>query len=472
MSPSLALAALLSLSAQAPAEPAPPPTPTEPAKDAPAADAPPAEPPKDAPPAPAAPAAPPPAAEPPKAAEPPQAPDAKPKDEKLALVLGDLRFSPRAQLRVRGEYVGDRMLNSGTPATILQHRARAGFDAEWKDTAKLVLELQDTRGWGAEVTAAPPAPQDVTVFGKVANSVDLHQGYVGLVLGPTELRIGRQEILFGTERVLGIGDWGMTGRSFDAVRLSNKAPGDFGYTGFCSIVRDRDHVPTATTPGLALCAASVEHKVLPALRYAPQVLVELTDDDTLLSRATFGARVDGAVGGFSYDVDAFGQTSWVGRDVKLAYLAGARAAYEVDTMMHPKVGGMLDYVSGGDPATSDVVTFDTGWGTNHKFYGFQDLFTNLPVHTLTRGLLDAAANLSVKEGPFSAQLAVHAFAPTAYTGGGTAFYGIEPDLVARYAFTSFLAVDLGGALFVPVGDALGRGTDATPWMYAAVDVKL
>ncbi len=467
MSPTLVFAALVSMAAQAPAEP-PPAAPTteptaSPAGDAPAAEAPP----------PAAEAPPP--APPPKAEEPAPAKDEKPappKDEKLALVVGDLRFAPRAQLRVRAEYIGDRTLNAGYPATILHHRARGGFDAEWKDTAKLVFELHDTRGWGAEVTAAPPAPQDVSLFGKVANSVDLHQGYVGLYVGGSEVRVGRQEIVFANERVLGAVDWSMTGRSFDAIRLTNKAPGDFGYSAFCAMVRDVDHVPTATTPGLALCAAGVEHKLMPALRYAPLVMVELTDNDTLLSRATFGARVDGAVSGFSYDVDLFGQTSWVGRDVKLAYLAGARAAYEVDTMMHPKVGGMVDYVSGGDPATADVVTFDTGWGTNHKFYGFQDLFTNLPVHTLNRGLLDAAATLAVKEGPFSAQLAVHAFAPTAYQGGGSAFYGIEPDLVARYALTSNLAFDLGGALFVPVGDALGRGTNATPWMFAAVDVKL
>ncbi|MCC7071413.1 MAG: alginate export family protein [Deltaproteobacteria bacterium] len=472
MSPSLAFAALVTLASQAPAEPPPSPPATAPAAEAPApaAAATPAEPPKEASPAPAA--GPPTPAEPPKAEAPPPAAAEKPKDEKLALVLGDLRFSPRAQLRVRGEYIGDRTLSAGYPATIFLHRARGGFDAEWKDTAKLVFELHDTRGWGAETTAAPPAPQDVTVFGKVANSVDLHQGYVGLYLGPTELRVGRQEIIFGNERVLGLGDWGMTGRAYDAIRVSNKAPGDFGYMGFCSLVRDIDHVPTMTVPSLALCAAGVEHKLLPAFRYAPAVLVELTDAQTLLSRATFGARVDGAVAGFSYDIDVFGQTSWVGDAVKLSYLAGARAAYEVDTMMHPKVGAMIDYVSGGDPATSDVVTFNTGWGTNHKYYGFQDLFTNLPVHTLNQGLLDAAANLGVKEGPFSAQLAVHAFAPTAYTGGGSAFYGIEPDLVAKYALTSYLAFDLGGALFVPIGDALGRGTNATPWGFVAVDVKL
>ncbi|OGQ17085.1 MAG: hypothetical protein A2138_25765 [Deltaproteobacteria bacterium RBG_16_71_12] len=395
----------------------------------------------------------------------------KPKDEKLALVLGDLSVAPRAQLRVRGELIGDRTLAGGVSQTVFTHRARLGLGAEWKDVARLVVDVQDVRGWGAEVTAAPPAPQDVTLFGKVAGSVDLQQAFAAVALGPAELRVGRQAIAFSNERVIGGVDWTQQGRSFDAIAIASKAPGTFGYTGFCSIVRDLDFVPTATTPGLALCAVNVEHKVLPAFRYAPIVMVEMTDNDTLLSRATFGARFDGAVAGFSYDVDALGQTSWVGRDVKLAYLAGVRANYEVDTMLHPKAGVTLDYVSGGDPATADVVTFDTTYGTNHKFYGFQDLFLNLPVHTLNRGLLDAAVNLAVTEGPFSAQLAVHAFAPTAYDGPG-AFYGIEPDLVGKYDLSKQVSLHLGGSLFVPVGEALGRGDQTAPWLYGMLDVKL
>lgn len=469
MTPSLAFAALFALAAQAPAPDAPPPS-AEPLKDeAPAAPpeaTPPAEPPTEAAkPAVAAPV------EAPKAAEPAKAAD-KPKEEKLALVLGDLSVTPRAQLRVRGEFIGDKTLAGGISQTVFTHRARLGASADWKDTARFVLEMQDVRGWGAEVVAAPPpAPQDVTLFGKTAGSVDLHQAFAGVALGPTELRVGRQAISVGNERVLGGADWVQQGRAFDAISIANKAPGDLGYLGFCSLVRDLDHVPTATTPGLALCAVAVEHKLMPAFRYAPIVMVEMTDGNTLLSRATFGARFDGAVAGFSYDVDALGQTSWVGDQIKYAYLAGVRAGYEVDTVMHPKAGVTFDYVSGGDPATKDVVTFDTTYGTNHKFYGFQDLFLNLPVHTMNRGLLDAAINLAVKEGPFSAQLAVHAFAPTAYDGEG-ALYGIEPDLVGKYDVTKQLSLHVGGALFVPVSEALGRGDQVAPWLYAMLDIKL
>ncbi|MBI1944215.1 MAG: alginate export family protein [Deltaproteobacteria bacterium] len=468
MTPSFALAALFALAAQAPATD-PPPAAEPPKDEAPAAPpeaTPPAEAPKDA--------SPPPEAvkpvEPPKVEEPKKA--EKPKDEKLALVLGDLSVTPRAQLRVRGESIGNKTLQPDlAPATIFTHRARLGLGAEWKDVGRFVVDMQDVRGWGAEVTAAPPAPQDVTLFGKVANSVDMHQAFAGVFIGPTELRVGRQEIAFANERVLGAVDWVQQARAFDAISIANKAPGDFGYLAFCSIVRDLDHTPTATAPGLALCGVGVEHKIMPAFRYAPLVMVEATDNETLLSRATFGARFDGAVAGFSYDVDAFGQTSWVGTDVKLAYLAGVRAAYEVDTMLKPKAGITFDYVSGGDPATADVVTFNTTYGTNHKFYGFQDLFLNLPVDTANRGLLDAALNLAVKEGPFSAQLAVHVFGPTAGDGGG-ALYGIEPDLVGKYDLTKQVSLQVGGSLFVPVGEALGRGDQTTPWAFAMLDVKL
>src|SRR6185436_16780736 len=55
-----------------------------------------------------------------------------------------------------------------------------------------------------------------------SNLFDLHQGYV--VLGnaakfPVTLKAGRQEMIYGDERLIGNADWGNIGRVFDTARL-------------------------------------------------------------------------------------------------------------------------------------------------------------------------------------------------------------------------------------------------------------
>ena len=54
------------------------------------------------------------------------------------------------------------------------------------------------------------------------DTFDLHQAFISV--GDTKkfpllLKVGRQELLYGDERFVGIGDWSNTGRSFDAAKL-------------------------------------------------------------------------------------------------------------------------------------------------------------------------------------------------------------------------------------------------------------
>jgi len=75
--------------------------------------------------------------------------------------------------------------------------------------------------------------QDARVFGyrrrpiagTVQNPADLRQAYVELgssLEGPWALRAGRQDLTFGDQRLIGAGDWGNVGRTFDAVRLTHQ----------------------------------------------------------------------------------------------------------------------------------------------------------------------------------------------------------------------------------------------------------
>ncbi len=67
--------------------------------------------------------------------------------------------------------------------------------------------------------------------------IGVHQGYVEIVApdGPS-LRVGRQELSLGDQRLVGPLDWAMQARSFDAVRLSGQAK-DLAYELFGAMTR-------------------------------------------------------------------------------------------------------------------------------------------------------------------------------------------------------------------------------------------
>ncbi len=383
----------------------------------------------------------------------------------------ELAVKPRAQIRVRLEEIGDKTLKGAPEATVISHRARAGLDAVWKDTARLVFEIQDVRNWGGD-TVAPLLPPDPTVFGQTPGSLDLHQAFMAVMSESLEARVGRQEISFSNERILGSADFGQLGRSFDAVRVGSAAGKPFSWLAFLSSIRDPDVQPG--TEEIFLWGVGVEHKVSDAFRYAPILLLE--SDEALaqapLYKGTFGARVDGNIGAFNYDLDGYGQAGWLGKNLSAAFLLGGRLRYQFDTFLSPKLGVFSDYVSGGNAATDSISTFSTTYGTNHKFYGYQDLFTNLPLHTANQGLWDSGGALWLQEGDISGQFAFHVFSATDYQGSGSALYGMEPDFVIRFNTYSFYSLELGGSLFIPAGDALGRGTTPTPWTYVAFDMKI
>ena len=89
-------------------------------------------------------------------------------------------------------------------------RLRVRLTARLTDTLLAVAEMQDSRSPG--LAASTPSLRD---------PADLHQGYldIGAVDGVVRVRVGRQEMPYGAERILSRNDWRNTGRSFDAVRL-------------------------------------------------------------------------------------------------------------------------------------------------------------------------------------------------------------------------------------------------------------
>lgn len=379
------------------------------------------------------------------------------------LTVGALRLLPLAQLRVRGEITPDRSLSGETSAAIT-HRARVGAKATL-DAFDLVVRAQDVRAWGSELVP-DGLPPDPTVYGNAADGVSLHEAFVALHVGAVEARVGRQEIVIGNERLIGNLDWVQRGRAFDAVRVLHDGD-ESSWSVFGALIA------TAPTTERVLGGVHLEMELAPWSKLSPLIVYDGRIGEERHT-TTGGARVDGNAGGFGYDVEAYGQAARTpAGGVTFATLVAARASYGFDTVLHPRVGLLTDAVSGASaPGKGGLGPFDTVFATNHKFYGFEDMFTVLPLHTQGRGLVDSAAALWVREGPWSAASFLHVFMPFGYAGPDVPVYGVEPDIVGSYKVTDNLSFDLGCALFVPTGTALGRGSSPAAWAYAQINAQL
>lgn len=117
---------------------------------------------------------------------------------------GELRT--RAEVRDNADFNSERL--DGTAQVF--NRVRLGVTHEFEHGLKAFVQLQDARIWGEEGSSL-----------HALNGVDLHQAYLqidGVAGLPLDLRLGRQQLSLGNERLLGKYDWHQVGRAFDALR--------------------------------------------------------------------------------------------------------------------------------------------------------------------------------------------------------------------------------------------------------------
>ncbi|MCU0696826.1 MAG: alginate export family protein [Myxococcaceae bacterium] len=120
----------------------------------------------------------------------------------FSLALG-VQYLARAEARDNADLRGEvRDFSFG-----VDHRARVSARASAFGKVGALLELQDVRFWGTEASTVALLP-----------AVGVHQAFVDLK--PTrwlDVRIGRQELSYGEDRLIGNLDWAMNARSFNGV---------------------------------------------------------------------------------------------------------------------------------------------------------------------------------------------------------------------------------------------------------------
>lgn len=410
-----------------------------------------------------------------------------------------------AQVRWRLE-ADAKDFNGNTAADVLSlQRTRLGVRFESDSNVNAFVQLQDARVWGTETHTLRDASAD---------AFDLHQGYFvvnNLFDQPLALKVGRMELAYGNQRLVGAVGWSNTGRSFDGVVMGVKKerleldvwattlrdsslmlpPGErdrdqyfFGAYGavdwgdganstefFGMYDLDRDTIPMgdslnvvdAGTVGdniLSRFTVGAVHKVrfsgfeatLEASYQLGSIVDRYTTEDTLAT----GEKVDATV---SSDIAAYMFAANVGY-----VFAGARGK--------PWVGAGVDVLSGDDNlADGDFKQFNTLYATGHKWYGYMDYF---PALLGGYGLIDVSAKAKVEPAD-NTTFAVdfHRFMRAQEDPAKEKTFGNEVDATVTYKYNDNAAFQAGFSIFLPgeVFETMGR-EDKASWFYFMATANL
>lgn len=382
-------------------------------------------------------------------------------------------ISISGQLRLRSE-LDDKGLTQDESTLAHLLRTRLRVTARPMQGVALVAEIQDSRHFGSGDPDAARGTTDAS-----ADALDMRQAFVQidtLLHLPVDLRVGRQEMLFNNERLIGSSNWNNTGRSFDAARGTLKA-GDLIIDLFGSRLAAPSPSPTASQNLYGLWGTYRPSRMLRTELYGllDNNTTEITrgadSGQSLLSRYTAGLYVKGSVDLIDVEIEGIGQTGRIGtsdsaprRDVR-AFLASTIIGVTLIEESNTRLQGLITLLSG-DGSSGDTVneTFNTLFGTNHKFYGVMDFF---PILSGNLGLVDMSGGIATT--PIKGlriALDGHRFGPQ--RGGGDGSFGTEIDLQIWWSGVSRFELSGGASTFLPGELARPRVGDAARfWVFIA-----
>jgi hypothetical protein len=121
-------------------------------------------------------------------------------------------------IRIRGNWYD--MDNFASEVAFVEQRTRLNFKADFTDNVSAFIEVDNYGNWGTDFRSAYLTGFD----GAGAGDVSLYQAYIEAneMWGtPLRLRVGRQELSFGSQWLVGVNDASsfFQGLSFDGIRL-------------------------------------------------------------------------------------------------------------------------------------------------------------------------------------------------------------------------------------------------------------
>jgi len=341
----------------------------------------------------------------------PVKPEAKKADPAPLLSFADGKIVFDVQERLRWEirdnnFDFNRGVNAVTDDGFLLQRFRLGMMLKPAPWLKIYAQAQDSREFFGGRTLIPG-----TGGAEGDDSFDLRQAYVEIAdyaKSPWGLKVGRQILSYGDERLVGAFDWNNFGRTFDAVKLTYKTKG-FTVDAFTStpVVITRNNFNqsdlfngTESNRGLVFSGVYATFDELPFgtldlySLFVNEPRGNTANAQGLVSTAgvnarhsdfvTLGTRIKGdpkKLNGLEFQGEFAYQVGDV-RGLSLnAFAANVGVGYNFDLPMKPRLYAEYNFASGdGNSADRNVGTFQNLFPTNHKFYGIMDVFAWQNLH--------------------------------------------------------------------------------------------
>lgn len=381
----------------------------------------------------------------------------------LAALLGSVCTGAYAELqnvevgggiRIRGNWYD---YDNGGQSAWVEQRTRLNFKADFTDNVSTFIELDSYNNWGDSFRS-----DYLTGFDSAGGaSVDLYQAYIEAneMWGtPLRLRVGRQELSFGSQWLVGVNDASSLyrGLSFDAVRLdyttdqftvaawASKLAENFGnlYS-----VNDTDFY------GVYGSYTGIEDVKIDA--YYMYVRDQHgRNANTDIDIHTLGLRGAGKVGAFDFEAELAYQFGDVNRPGKNDpsygdFGANVEVGYTFDHSIQPRIylGGA--YLGGGDKNSADG---DLGFNRLFSNWEYSEFLENTDLSNVW--LVRAGASIMPTE-TVKLSLAATYFQVLETLDSGCWFWkrstdenlGWEVGLYANYQYTEDLAFRAGYAHF-------------------------
>ena len=360
-------------------------------------------------------------------------------------------FSISGQYRVRPELRhGYRTLatDSSHAAFFIGQRARLIFDYK-KDKITTKISIQDSRTWGDEEQK------------KDNPGLQVNELWLQLALSKEfDLKLGRQELNYDDQRLLGNSDWGSTTISHDAFlfKYENKEQqlqfhigGAFNQTGE-PLFGTNYLLKNYKVLGLAWVKKEINTRhSISAIAIANGLTATTNPTSDIKTSLTIGPLYNFHHNGWKLVLGGYYQTGKTETNLKIN--ASMLNAYVENTIKKITIGAGVDYLTGNNDNTKTDVSnnFSTLYPTNHKFYGTMDYFLNIPADTKGRGLRDAYLRIKAKASEkFSAGVDVHSFALAHKNFSGlntiNKNLGTELDFITDYTASSDILLQVGYAM--------------------------
>ncbi len=331
---------------------------------------------------------------------------------------------------------------------------RTRFQAQYeKKKARIFLQLQDSRIMGTESN---------TLTDGSADALDMHQAYFLLSNeGTFQLKVGRYEVNYGSQRILGAVGWHNIGRSFDGITLSHQLTNGTSVDFFN--LKLVENYPNSGRDKDDQNLRGFNVRFSDRLPFLKEGLF-VQDNNRMTTLFTLKKemkrfQLSGEIGYQTGKMDTRSLSAW---------LLSLKGSYTINSVtFHTGI----DALSGDDTATAADESFNTLFATNHKFYGHMDYFLNLPVHTKGLGLLDFYVQSTTKILGWNVNTIVHHFRSQQENSAGLNTFGTEIDNNISFPIFQSAKAIFGHSLFFP-GDIMAPKGDPAQWYYVTASIKI